>query len=91
LSRKNIWKEPIYEEMKNRAILSSEIPTLLQGRYRNIPSSVKISAVLKRDMRFVKIGMQHCFGLANSKSHRVIVFGRADTTYEQDPPYRAIR
>jgi hypothetical protein len=52
---------------------------------------VKISAVLKRDMRFVKIGMQHCFGLANSKSHRVIVFGRADTTYEQDPPYRAIR
>ncbi len=77
--------------MKNRAILSSEIPTLLQGRYRNIPSSVKISAVLKRDMRFVKIGMQHCFGLANSKSHRVIVFGRADTTYEQDPPYRAIR
>lgn len=91
MSRKNIWKEPIYEEMKNRAILSSEIPTLLQGRYRNIPSSVKISAVLKRDMRFVKIGMQHCFGLANSKSHRVIVFGRADTTYEQDPPYRAIR
>jgi len=77
--------------MKNRAILSSEIPTLLQGRYRNIPSSVKISAVLKRDMRFVKIGMQHCFGLANSKSHRVIVFGRADTTYEQDSPYRAIR
>jgi len=91
LSRKNIWKEPIYEEMKNRAILSSEIPTILQGRYRNIPSSVKISAVLKRDMRFVKIGMQHCFGLANSKSHRVIVFGRADTNYEQESPYRAIR
>ena len=91
MSRKNIWKEPIYEEMKNRAILSSEIPTLLQGRYRNIPSSVKISAVQKRDVRFVKIGMQHCFGLSNSKSHRVIVFGRADTTYEQDPPYRAIR
>lgn len=91
LSRKDLWKEPIYEMMKDRAILSSEIPSLLQGKYRNTPSTVKVSAVLKRDIRFKKQGMNYCIGLSNSKSHRVIVFGRADTIYAQEPPFKAIR
>ena len=36
MSRKNLWKEPLYEAMKERAILSSEMPSILNGLYRNV-------------------------------------------------------
>ena len=81
MSRKNLWKEPLYEAMKDRAILSSEMPSILNGLYRNVPSAVKISAVLCRDKRFVKIEKPYCYGLSGAKSHRVILFGRADREY----------
>jgi len=74
MSRKNLWKEPLYEAMKDRAILSSEMPSILNGLYRNVPSAVKISAVL-------------CRGLSGAKSHRVILFGRTDREYEDTPPF----
>ena len=89
MSRKNLWKEPIYEMMKERAIMSSEIPVLLNERYRNVPSSIKISAVLSRDKRFKKLGNRYCYGLNRAKSHRVIVFGRSDTESEDEPPFHA--
>ena len=86
-----MWRNPVFEEMRERALASHEIPFLLTGRYKNVPSSVKISAVLNRDERFKQVGLHFCAGLANKKSHRVIVFGRADTEYEAHPPFRAIK
>ena len=86
-SRKNLWKEPLYEAMKERAILSSEMPSILNGLYRNVPSAVKISAVLCRDDRFVKLEKPYCYGLSGAKSHRVILFGRTDREYEDTPPF----
>ena len=59
--------------MKERAILSSEMPSILNGLYRNVPSAVKISAVLCRDERFVKLEKPYCYGLSGAKSHRVIL------------------
>ncbi len=86
-SRKNLWKEPLYEAMKERAILSSEMPSILNGLYRNVPSAVKISAVLCRDKRFVKLEKPYCYGLSGAKSHRVILFGRAHREYEEATPF----
>tara|TARA_R110002012_G_scaffold169728_1_gene333815 strand:+ start:4493 stop:4771 length:279 start_codon:yes stop_codon:yes gene_type:complete len=90
-SRKNTWRNPIYELMKKRAIGSHEIPHILTERYRDVPSAVKVSAVLSRDERFVNLGKKYCYGLSNSKSHQVILFGRKDTKYEKDPPFKAIQ
>lgn len=87
MSRKNLWKEPLYEAMKERAILSSEMPSILNGLYRNVPSSVKISAVLCRDDRIVKLEKPYCYGLSGAKSHRVILFGRADREYDNKSPF----
>jgi len=86
-SRKNLWKEPLYEAMKERAILSSEMPSILNGLYRNVPSAVKISAVLCRDNRFTILKKTYCYGLSGAKSHRVILFGRTDREYEDTPPF----
>jgi|TARA_R110000824_G_scaffold77072_3_gene195056 hypothetical protein len=88
-SRKNTWRNPIYEMMKKRAIPSHEIPIILNELYRDVPSSVKVSAVLSRDERFRSLGKHYCYGLSNSKSHQVIFFGRADTTYDIEPPFKA--
>lgn len=90
-SRKNMWCNAVYEAMKDNAIPSHEIPFVLMNRYKNVPSSVQISAVLNRDDRFRKVGLHHCVGISNRKSHQVILFGRADTQYESDPPYNAIK
>ena len=90
-SRKNMWCRPVFEEMKDRAIPSHEIPFILTERYKNVPSAVQISAVLNRDERFRKVGLHHASGLSAKKSHRVILFGRADTEYEKEEPYLAIR
>ena len=87
MSRKNLWKEPLYEAMKERAILSSEMPSILNGLYRNVPSSVKISAVPCRDDRIVKLEKPYCYGLSGAKSHRVILFGRADREYDDKSPF----
>jgi hypothetical protein len=87
MSRKNLWKEPLFEAMKERAILSSEMPSILNGLYRNVPSAVKISAVLCRDDRFVKLEKPYCYGLSGAKSHRVILFGLSDREYEDAPPF----
>lgn len=87
MSRKNLWKEPLFEAMKERAILSSEMPSILNGLYRNVPSAVKISAVLCRDKRFTKLEKPYCYGLSGAKSHRVILFGLADREYEDAPPF----
>lgn len=88
MSRKNIWKETIYEALKEYAMLSAEMPDLLK-KYRNTPSAVKIASVLCRDKRFQQIEKPYCVGLSGKKSHRVILFGRADTNYEDDYPYKA--
>lgn len=90
MATKNIWKETIYDALKENAMLTSEMPDLLK-KYRNTPSSVKIASVLCRDDRFMQLDKPYCYGLSGKKSHRVILFGRADTIYEDDYPFRAIK
>ena len=86
-----MWKNPIYEMMRKRAIPSHEVPLILTELYRDVPSSVKVSAVLSRDERFKNLGKNYCYGLSNSKSHQVLLFGRADTKYDSKAPFKAIK
>jgi hypothetical protein len=90
MSKKNIWKEKIYEALKENALLTSEMPDVL-ANYRNTPSSVKIASVLCRDKRFRRLEKTYTLGLSGKKSHRVILFGRVDTEYESEYPYKAKR
>jgi hypothetical protein len=89
-TRKNMWRNPVYEIMRDRALASHEIPFILTDKYKNVPSSVKISAVLNRDERFKQVGYHHCAGLYSKKSHRVLFFGRSDMEYEDFAPFKAI-
>ena len=86
MSRKNVWKETIYEALKENALLTSEMPDLLL-HYRNTPSVVQIASVLCRDERFIRLDKPYCVGLSGRKSHKVSLFGRADKEYEDKYPY----
>ena len=88
MSRKNVWKETIFEALKQNALLTSEMPDLLL-HYRNTPSVVQIASVLCRDERFQRLDKPYCFGLSGRKSHKVILFGRFDTKYEDEYPYKS--
>lgn len=88
MSRKNAWKETIYEALKDTALLTSEMPDFLT-RYRNTPSVVQIASVLCRDERFKRLDKPYCYGLSGKKSHKVILFGREDTEYEDKHPFKA--
>jgi len=88
MSRKNVWKETIYEALKECALLTSEMPDLI-SHYRNTPSVVQIASVLSRDERFKRLDKPYCYGLSGRKSHKVLLFGRADTEYESTHPYNS--